>query len=97
MINDSRIKRFKKTLEIKQILILTFFVLSELAFGQIKGVVVDQQNETPIEYATIVLKSGDEVISGTISKGNGSFSMKNPSSGFYQLEISFLGFKTQLI
>ena len=58
MINDSRIKRFKKTLEIKQILILTFFVLSELAFGQIKGVVVDQQNETPIEYATIVLKSG---------------------------------------
>ena len=40
---------------------------------------------------------GDEVISGTISKGNGSFSMKNPSSGFYQLDISFLGFKTQLI
>ena len=68
MINDTRIKRFKKTLEIKQILILTFFVLSELAFGQIKGVVVDQQNETPIEYATIVLKSGDEVISGTISR-----------------------------
>jgi hypothetical protein len=51
MINDSRIKRFKKTLKIKQRLILTFFVISELAFGQIKGVVVDQQNETPIEYA----------------------------------------------
>ena len=97
MINDSRIKRFKKTLKIKQRLILTFFVISELAFGQIKGVVVDQQNETPIEYATIVLKNGDEVINGTISKGNGSFSMKNPSPGFYQLEISFLGFKTQLI
>lgn len=97
MINDSIIVRFKKTLKIKQILILTFFVIGELVFGQIKGVVVDQQNETPIEYATIVLKNGDEVISGTISKENGSFSMKNPSSGFYQLEISFLGFKTQLI
>jgi len=97
MINNSRIIRFKKTLKIKQILILTFFVIGELVFGQIKGVVVDQQNETPIEYATIVLKNGDEVISGTISKENGSFSMKNPSSGFYQLEISFLGFKTQLI
>ncbi len=97
MINNSRIIRFKKTLKIKQILILTFFVIGELVFGQIKGVVVDQQNETPIEYATIVLKNGDEIISGTISKENGSFSMKNPSSGFYQLEISFLGFKTQLI
>ena len=50
-------------------------LLSQLFFGQISGFVLDSQNKAPIEYATIVIKKGTEVLDGTISKKDGSFDL----------------------
>jgi len=72
-------------------------LLSQLFFGQISGFVLDSQNKAPIEYATIVIKKGTEVLDGTISKKDGSFEISiNPKSN-YIIEISFLGYETQSI
>ena len=78
-----------------------FFILlcflSQLFFGQISGFVLDSQNKAPIEYATIVIKKGTEVLDGTISKKDGSFEIIiNPKSN-YIIDISFLGYETQSI
>lgn len=78
-----------------------FFILlcflSQLFFGQISGFVLDSQNKAPIEYATIVIKKGTEVLDGTISKKDGSFEISiNPKSN-YIIDISFLGYETQSI
>ena len=72
-------------------------LLSQLFFGQISGFVLDSQNKAPIEYATIVIKKGTEVLDGTISKKDGSFEISiNPESN-YIIDISFLGYETQSI
>ena len=72
-------------------------LLSQLFFGQISGFVLDSQNRAPIEYATIVIKKGTEVLDGTISKKDGSFEISiNPKSN-YIIDISFLGYETQSI
>ena len=72
-------------------------LLSQLFFGQISGFVLDSQNRAPIEYATIVIKKGTEVLDGTISKKDGSFEIIiNPKSN-YIIDISFLGYETQSI
>ena len=72
-------------------------LLSQLFFGQISGFVLDSQNKAPIEYATIVIKKGTEVLDGTISKKDGSFEIIiNPKSN-YIIDISFLGYETQSI
>ena len=72
-------------------------LLSQLFFGQISGFVLDSQNRAPIEYATIVIKKGTEVLDGTISKKDGSFEISiNPESN-YIIDISFLGYETQSI
>lgn len=72
-------------------------LLSQFFFGQISGFVLDSQNRAPIEYATIVIKKGTEVLDGTISKKDGSFEISiNPESN-YIIDISFLGYETQSI
>ena len=72
-------------------------LLSQFFFGQISGFVLDSQNKAPIEYATIVIKKGTEVLDGTISKKDGSFEIIiNPKSN-YIIDISFLGYETQSI
>ena len=63
--------------------------------GQIIGVINDKSSGTPIEYATIILKKGNEVIEGTISKPDGSFIMPVNDSGIFSIEISFLGYQTK--
>ena len=71
--------------------------LWQFFFGQISGFVLDSQNKAPIEYATIVIKKGTEVLDGTISKKDGSFEISiNPKSN-YIIDISFLGYETQSI
>ena len=76
---------------------ILFCLLSQLFFGQISGFVLDSQNRAPIEYATIVIKKGTEVLDGTISKKDGSFEISiNPKSN-YIIDISFLGYETQSI
>lgn len=64
-------------------------------FGQITGVVLDSQTKSPIEYAAILLKNGEQVIDGTISKQDGTFQLIAGANKNYVIEVSFLGYETQ--
>lgn len=75
-------------------LTLTTFLFAQTIF--IKGIVTDQQNNQPIEYATVaVLKGADSsLIGGTVTKTDGSFEIAGVKPGNYILKISFLGYQT---
>lgn len=74
--------------------LLFFSLISMNIHSQITGIVTDKNTQTPIEYATIILKQGDEVLEGTVSKPDGSFVMPTSVSAPFSIEVSFLGYQT---
>lgn len=75
-------------------LFISFFQLQAQNTGTISGKVVEKSNNSPIPYATIVLKSNDQIVNGGITDEKGEFSISKIAYGNYQLEIQFIGFKT---
>lgn len=83
-----------------------FIVLSMLIFGiasvwaneeipgKIEGVIKDKETKSSIEYATIRLYNvvDSVMLTGTISKGDGSFEISQLDEGKYYVVISFMGF-----
>jgi len=67
-------------------------VLSKI--GTINGKVIDQSLKQPIPYATVALKSGEEVLQGGITEDDGSFALHNISEGNYSIEVQFIGYET---
>ncbi|NDP27057.1 MAG: carboxypeptidase regulatory-like domain-containing protein [Flavobacterium sp.] len=72
-----------------------FFVLfsSTVVSAQkasIKGSVVDFQNQSPIEYASIALINSVDnlVVAGEVSNKNGNFTIQNIKPGTYALKIN---------
>lgn len=63
--------------------------------GKIKGIVVDSENETPIEYATIALFNSNDssLVTGTITDYIGQFKIEGLVFGTYYLRVTFIGFK----
>jgi len=77
----------------KRILYFLFFlVLGLQAQIKITGLVIDEQDE-PVPFANIIFKGS---IDGTISDENGRFYLES-STYHKELEVSFLGFETQLV
>ncbi|MEK9603755.1 MAG: TonB-dependent receptor [Flavobacteriaceae bacterium] len=62
---------------------------------EIKGIVIDQESQQPIPYATVVLgdKSSLQPITGVTTAEDGSFSVLSSTKEIY-LEISFIGYQT---
>ncbi|GEP50460.1 TonB-dependent receptor [Flavobacterium noncentrifugens] len=78
-------------------LLLLFFLGSLLSanaqkIGSLSGKVSDKNN-TPISYASIVLKADNKVITGGITDDNGLFEIKNLELKKYAVEIQFIGYK----
>ena len=67
--------------------------------GTISGTVIDSQNQATIEYVSVsILNPLDSaVITGVLSKKNGSFSIPNINSGKYTIQFYFLGYETFLL
>ena len=67
--------------------------------GTISGTVIDSQNQATIEYVSVsVLNPADSaVITGVLSKKNGSFSIPKINSGKYTIKFYFLGYETLLL
>jgi ferric enterobactin receptor len=61
----------------------------------IKGTVVDYQTHLPVEYASIALLYAKDsvVITGVLSKKNGTFAITKIDTGNYLLKIVFLGYE----
>lgn len=58
----------------------------------ISGVITEEGNGQPIAFANVVLKRNGAVITGAQSDFDGKFHITNVSPGFYDFEISCLGF-----
>lgn len=80
---------------------IIFFLQTGNLEGQekrkIQGTVIDFQNENPIAFASVSLHQvvDSTLISGTITKNDGSFSIETKNNGEYLLRISFVGYETQ--
>ncbi len=84
------------------ILILSIILTSIPMYAQVgttlKGRVLEQSNNLPIEFATIVIKNKNtqEITEGTTTNVKGEYSLNTDLKSFI-LEISFIGFQTQTL
>ena len=64
--------------------------------GQIEGIVVDSENQLPIEYATIIVYQNGitKALTGATSNAKGAFVIKELTNGMYKVNIEFVGSKT---
>ncbi len=77
--------------------------LSMMCMGQsstltLRGQVVESINQTPIEFATVVILSGEtnQPISGATTDERGAFELMTTTSDI-KVEVSFIGFAAQVI
>ncbi|MEL6256793.1 MAG: TonB-dependent receptor [Bacteroidota bacterium] len=90
-------------LKSSKVVYFVFFLLAQSLYAQnagftLKGKIVESQEQSPIEFATILLleKDTDKAIGGTTTDAAGLFEIKTSAKEF-QLKISFIGFETQYI
>jgi outer membrane cobalamin receptor len=78
-------------------ILYTTILFSTKSFAQtatIKGIVIDKDNNSPIENATIILKEKAKLAAADTY---GGFSFKKLAVGKYTVEISHIGYATQTV
>jgi len=67
--------------------------------GTIKGVAIDEQAQSPIEYVNVVLfKAKDSsMVDGTVTDMDGRYSLDKVAFGKYYLEFDFIGFRKKIV
>ncbi|MES2811307.1 MAG: outer membrane beta-barrel family protein [Bacteroidota bacterium] len=61
--------------------------------GNITGKVIDKRNNEALPYASVTVKQDGKVITGGITKDNGSFSVDNLPLKTLHIEVVFMGYK----
>lgn len=62
--------------------------------GKVTGVIMDNEFQEPVPYATISIKHPDgEILTGVISTEEGSFVLDQIPEGEYILEVQFMGYR----
>lgn len=76
------------------VLVLFLTVVSQVyAQHQITGKLVSQEDNSPLEFASVVLQTKDSVyVTGISSDESGKFQFKNVASGDYIITATFIGF-----
>ncbi|MBL0339654.1 MAG: carboxypeptidase-like regulatory domain-containing protein [Bacteroidetes bacterium] len=61
----------------------------------VKGKVLDESTQKPLEFATVVLKrlKDSTLVSGTITTVSGEFKITDLPPGGYSIEIAFIGYQ----
>ena len=81
--------------------LLTFFgvLLTFAQKGSINGIIIDNDSNETVPFATIVLLNSNslETVTGAISSDNGTFNIENIKYGTFNLQISFIGYQTVTI
>ncbi|HET7361301.1 MAG TPA: carboxypeptidase-like regulatory domain-containing protein, partial [Salinimicrobium sp.] len=69
--------------------------LNSTVLGSITGTVMDKSLQQPIPYATVTIKTtSGELVTGTISTENGTFSIEKIPYDTYILVVQFMGYKS---
>lgn len=76
--------------------LLLFPFLATAQTSTLRGVVIDQQSETPLVGATVQLL-GNEPAIGAVSDADGAFILKNVPVGRQTLRVSYLGYENQTV
>jgi hypothetical protein len=76
------------------IVFFTFFTAVGQETYQVTGKLIASDSEKPISFANAVLLQEGVVVKGSSSEASGTFLIENISLGTYELNISFLGYKT---
>lgn len=85
-----------------RVFLISFLFISTIMIGQNKwtlsGIVIDEQSKTPIEFATVVVKSitDNKIVEGGSTNQNGEF-LIHTNTDKIKIEISFIGFETKII
>ena len=67
--------------------------------GTISGKVIDLASKTPVEFASVVLKSkhDSKIVTGIATDKDGEFILPGVPFGSYDMEITFVGFKKKTL
>ena len=62
--------------------------------SSISGTVIDNDDNSPLEYANVVLfrTGSEEMVTGTVTNQQGLFSLENVAPGSYYVEIKYIGY-----
>ncbi|MGJ8760200.1 MAG: outer membrane beta-barrel protein [Polaribacter sp.] len=79
----------------KSVFLLLTLILSQLTTAQLRGKVIEADENYPLEYATVALyKSGNkELVTGVVTNFDGIFSFAGVKPGSYYLKTSFIGYQ----
>lgn len=74
-------------------------VFSQNKKTTVSGIVKDKTTQLPVPFVNAIVKSANDnhFISGTITAEDGRFEFSNLEKGNYNLECSFIGYKTQIV
>lgn len=61
--------------------------------GNVTGKVIDKRNNEPLSYASVTIKEDGKVITGSMTKDNGTFSIGNLPLKSLSIEVVFMGYK----
>ena len=75
---------------------ITHTVMAQHLLSGLRGVVIDQQSEAPLPFATISLSGTDPLI-GTTSNEAGEFELREVPIGRYDVQVSFLGYEPKVL
>ena len=64
-----------------------------MVLGTINGKVIDKKNNEPLPYASVTIKEDGKVITGAMTKDNGSFTVSNLPIKTLHVEIVFMGYQ----
>ncbi len=83
-------------------ILLSFFVIGSAAgfaqTGRITGIISDRNSNDRIPFASIsIMAEKSSVPTGTVSNGDGSFTLDDLKFGSYKMLVYFMGYKTDTI
>lgn len=75
------------------------YLFAENLSGDIKGVILDQDNNEPLEYVSVAIFSLDDkkLVTGTVTELDGSFTIDGLGKGQYYVEVSFIGYEKHVV
>jgi len=78
----------------KQLLSLLFLIVSLTMYAQVslKGTIIEQSSNKPMQYVPVSLMKGETLVTGATSAEDGSFKLDKIGVGNYTLKISFMGY-----
>jgi outer membrane receptor protein involved in Fe transport len=77
-------------------LLCSFFYGFSQNSGSIKGKVIDKNSKQALPYVNIVVKDINKIVTGGVTKDDGSFTINQLALQKYTIEIQFIGYTTSI-